>query len=101
MSKIKSLSAQDLRVQKSVRDIKRAMMELIAAKPYRSIRVDEIAQLAPVNKKTFYRYFSSKNDLLCSIRDDLVAEASEGLKTLQSGDLRGGGTRVLYICGHY
>lgn len=87
----------DPRAARPVRDIKNATMELIAKKPFRQIRSEEIIELATVNFKTFYRYYSSKADVLDDIREDIVAELSAQLETLDATDLEGG-IRLFYNC---
>ena len=60
--------SSDLRVRKSIRDIQRALLELIAKKSYKDIRVNDVIREALVTKKTFYRHFSSLDAVLDSVR---------------------------------
>lgn len=64
----------DPRTEKSIRDIKRAMISLIEEEPFDQIQAEQIMKAAPVNKNTFYKYFSSKQDVLDSIREDMLSE---------------------------
>lgn len=82
--------ATDLRVRKSIRDIKRAVLALIAREPFEQIRIEEIATEAMINRKTFYNHFSSKNDVLDAIEEDLVTSQEQGLKGIAAENLRGG-----------
>lgn len=79
----------DIRVVKSQRDIKRATLELMAEKPFSSVRVEDIVKRAPVNMKTFYKYFPSKPDVLTAICDDIVDELEQKLSGLDPSDLKG------------
>lgn len=55
---------EDLRVQRTINNIYRAFEELICEKEYPKITVKELAQRAQINKKTFYRYYPTLDDLL-------------------------------------
>lgn len=74
-------NANDPRVARSVRDIRNAMLELIAEKPFGKIQAEEIIERTTVNFKTFYRYYSSKSDVLEEIRESVLESLSDGLKT--------------------
>lgn len=83
-------NANDPRAARSVRDIRNAMLELIAEKPFGKIQAEEIIELATVNFKTFYRYYSSKADVLEDISNDILKDLAAGLESLGSGNLMGG-----------
>ena len=85
----------DPRTEKSIRDIKRAMLELVAKEPFDQIKAEEIMRTAPVNKNTFYKYFASKQDVLDTVRDDMLAEMIDSLNKISDKTLRGGGTVIL------
>ncbi|CAJ1227869.1 MULTISPECIES: TetR/AcrR family transcriptional regulator [Levilactobacillus] len=55
---------QDLRVQRTITSIYDAFKQLICEKDYSKITVTELARLARINKKTFYRYYPTLDDLL-------------------------------------
>lgn len=96
MSVIRNNST-DLRVQKSVKVVKQALMTLIMKKPYNKIRVDEITKEAMINRQTFYSHFASIDNVLEAIGEDMLWEMKNDLKTIGPADLRGGVT-VFY---HY
>lgn len=85
----------DPRTEKSIRDIKRAMLELVAKEPFDQIKAEEIMRTAPVNKNTFYKYFASKQDVLDTVRDDMLAEMIDSLNKISDKTLRGG-IRLFY-----
>ena len=89
MSVIRNNST-DLRVQKSVKVVKQALMTLIMKKPYNKIRVDEITKEAMINRQTFYSHFASIDNVLEAIGEDMLWEMRNGLKALEPADLRGG-----------
>ena len=86
---------KDSRIGKTDRDIKRAMLELIRKEPYGQIRIEQIMQEAPVTKVTFYKHFASKDDVLGSIREDMVSEMLASLNKMSAKSLRGETVRKL------
>ena len=92
MSVIRNNSS-DLRVQKSVKVIKTALLTLIMKKPYKKIRVDEITKEAMINRQTFYSHFASIDNVLEAVGEDMLQEMRNDLKPLEPADLRGGGWR--------
>ena len=59
---------QDLRVQRTITSIYDAFKQLICEKDYSKITVTELARLARINKKTFYRYYPTLDDLLSELQ---------------------------------
>lgn len=96
MSVIRNNSS-DLRVQKTVKAVKQALVTLIMQKPYRQIRVDELDKEAMINRQTFYSHFASIDNVLEAIGEDMLGELQEGLKALVPADLRGGGSAFLPV----
>ena len=94
MSVIRNNSS-DLRVQKTVKAVKQALVTLIMQKPYRQIRVDELDKEAMINRQTFYSHFASIDNVLEAIGEDMLGELQEGLKALVPADLRGETVRKL------
>jgi AcrR family transcriptional regulator len=58
-----------------------AAFELFAAQGYDGTTVDAIAERAGVARRTFFRYFRSKDDVIFPDHDSLLAAASEHLTT--------------------
>lgn len=81
---------EDLRVVKSIREIKQAFLRLILEKPMEKIRISDIAAEALINRKTFYRHFTVLSDVPKRICSDLAAGLSDDLKALDPKNLRGG-----------
>ncbi|GAA3630733.1 TetR/AcrR family transcriptional regulator [Lactobacillus hamsteri] len=59
---------EDLRVQRTIKNIYRAFEDLICQKDYNKITVTELARKAEINKKTFYRYYPTLDDLLAEMQ---------------------------------
>jgi TetR/AcrR family transcriptional regulator, mexJK operon transcriptional repressor len=49
---------------------------------FNSVSMDKVAQSAPVSKATLYKYFSSKNDLLAAVIDDLCGSLWQTLEDI-------------------
>lgn len=65
---------EDLRVRKTIEAIKNTFEELICEKNYEKITVKELCDRALINKKTFYHYYPTLDDLL----GELQMQISEG-----------------------
>lgn len=74
---------EDLRVQRTIKSIYRAFEELICEKPYSKITVTELARRAQINKKTFYRYYETLDDLLAELQARYSQEYLEEVKDFQ------------------
>ena len=84
-------------------DRERAILEtaerLLEERPLSEISVDDLAKGAGISRPTFYFYFPSKDAVVLTIIDRLVAAAAgsreEALTTLASGDPRAGLRKAL------
>lgn len=65
----------DLRILKTRKAIKEALLKLIDKKGYERITIQDIANEAMINRNTFYLHYTDKIDLL----DKLLAESMEKL----------------------
>ena len=64
------------------REIKDAVMELMAEKPYMDITVTDIVTRARVARASFYRNFNSINDVIDAISDELSEEMIEDISPI-------------------
>jgi len=60
----------DLRVKKTKNSICDAYMKLLTKKGFRSITITDIAKMADINRKTFYHYYESIDDVMREIIDE-------------------------------
>lgn len=67
----------DLRTSKTEKNIKNAFIELRSQKPLERITVKELAELACINKATFYRHYPDVYALSENIEDELVNNCME------------------------
>jgi len=65
---------EDLRVKRTIESIKRSFEELICEKDYEKITVKELCDRAMVNKKTFYNYYPTLDDLLAEMQLQISSE---------------------------
>lgn len=63
---------EDLRVQKTIDGIRASFDELLCEKEYGKITVKELCERARINRKTFYRYYETLDDLLAETMDDFA-----------------------------
>ncbi|WP_243156368.1 TetR/AcrR family transcriptional regulator [Clostridium sp. C8-1-8] len=68
--------------EQSKRWLVKALIELMQEKPYSSISVKEIADKAQLSRRTFYRNFNIKEDLLTEYANYLFKEYMDALKEL-------------------
>ena len=74
---------EDLRVQKTIEAIKNTFEELICEKDFEKITVKELCDRARINKKTFYTYYPTLEDLLGELQMQMSAEYIEQIKDLK------------------
>ncbi|MBO1199015.1 TetR/AcrR family transcriptional regulator [Staphylococcus simiae] len=65
---------QDRRIRKSQQAIQDAFLELLESTSFEQVSVQQIAQLADVNRSTFYAHYLDKYDLLEKMEDESIAE---------------------------
>lgn len=74
---MKLKGTEDLRVQKTVEAIRNHFTELISEMDYEKITVKELCERARINKKTFYRYYPTLDDLLAELQSEMSQEYSQ------------------------
>lgn len=57
-------SLRDRRRQQTTHEIETAALNLLAERTFDEVSVDDIAKAAGVSKRTFFRYFASKDDVI-------------------------------------
>ncbi|MGN1283627.1 MAG: TetR/AcrR family transcriptional regulator [Limosilactobacillus sp.] len=74
---------EDLRVQRTINNIYQAFESLICEKDYNKITVTELSRRAQINKKTFYRYYETLDDLLAELQARYTGEYLQQTKDFQ------------------
>lgn len=82
-TEVKINGTEDLRIQKTVESIRNTFTELFLEKDYDQITVKELCERAKINKKTFYRYYPTLNDLLSELQSEMSQEYSERVAKLK------------------
>jgi len=71
---------QDLRVVKTLDAIRNAFEAMICEMDYGKITVTGLCERARINKKTFYRYYETLDDLLAEFQEGYAAAYVERIK---------------------
>ncbi len=77
---------EDLRVIKTIEAIKGTFEKLICEKDYEKITVKELCDMARVNKKTFYHYYPTLDDLLAELQMEISSAYIEKIKDFKLPD---------------
>ena len=82
--------SKDLRVRRTINSIRRAFFELVLEKNYNEISITELTERAGINRKTFYLHFSSLDDFVAEIEEEIVADILNHIgKSAEEFDLAG------------
>lgn len=58
------------------RQLERCLMNLMQTTPYSHITIGHICDLGGISRKSFYRYFGSKDDCLCAMIDHCIIDGA-------------------------
>lgn len=78
--------AKDLRVTKTLEAIDTSFRALMLEGGFESITVKELCERARINKKTFYRYYETLDDLLAEVTATYAAAWRKRTSHLQMPD---------------
>lgn len=74
-------NATDLRIVKTRRTIRNALVDLMSEKELSAITISELSARAEVNRKTFYRHYHTIADVVAELENEILSEFSEILKS--------------------
>ena len=74
---MKLTGTEDLRVQKTIGAIRAVFEQMIRETDYPRMTVKELCERAKINKKTFYRYYPTMDDLLLELQMEISSEYIE------------------------
>ncbi len=77
----------DRRVIRTKNAIREAYIQLLMDKKAKKITITEIARLADIDRKTFYLHYSTVDDILWEIEEELVDELIKVLKKEQTPEM--------------
>ncbi|GHO85921.1 TetR/AcrR family transcriptional regulator [Dictyobacter formicarum] len=80
-----SQNSDDLRVRRTRKLLREALIELIEERGFDSLTVGEIAQRAMVSRAAFYRYYQDKYDLVEKIFEDAIEALTRDIDPLRRG----------------
>ncbi len=67
----------DLRIIKTKRNLYEGLAQLLAERPYESIKIKDICDKSLVNRSTFYDHYSSKQELLDAMISERLKNITE------------------------
>lgn len=79
---------KDLRVLKTRRCIRNALMELLAEKPISKITITELCQRAQINRKTFYHHYTTISEIETELEREILDEFSHGFSNGSISDVK-------------
>ena len=71
---VHSSKKEDRRVSRTKRNINFAFLQLLKQKDISKITIKELCNLADINRKTFYTYFNSVDNVLSEIENEMINE---------------------------
>ena len=77
----------DPRTRKTKRAIRNAFAKLLSQKEINDITVRDVAELAEINRKTFYRYYSGIYQVVDEIENEIVSAFESVIKDLDLKDV--------------
>ena len=78
---MKNEKTTDRRIKFSKMMLRQSLLELMKEKPINKITITEICKHADINRNTFYSYFTTPDDLLCQIENDLYDEIRDSVES--------------------
>lgn len=70
--------SQDLRIVRTCRTIRSTFTELLSEKPIDKITISELCTRAEINRKTFYRHYTSLADVASELENEMLDSFSKG-----------------------
>jgi len=72
----------DMRVTRTKKYIRRAVVDMLAEKDMDSITVTDVASAADINRKTFYTYYPNVKAVIEEISDEFISAFEEDIKKI-------------------
>ena len=73
-------NATDLRIIKTRRTIRNALVDLMSEKELSAVTISELSARAEINRKTFYRHYRTIRDVVAELENEILSEFSEIIK---------------------
>ncbi len=78
---------EDLRIIKTKRIIKNALIDLMSEKEVARITITELSERALINRKTFYRHYDTVSDVVRELEHELISEFADTLRNTNTSCL--------------
>ncbi|WP_040982348.1 TetR/AcrR family transcriptional regulator [Oceanobacillus jeddahense] len=75
----------DRRIRKSKKALRDALIDLLDKKEFKQISITDIVKNADVNRGTFYKYYTYKEDLIKEVQDMIIQDLKEAYKLPYQG----------------
>lgn len=72
-------TSKDLRVRRTLKAIRYAFYKLVLEKDYSDISITELTERAEINRKTFYLHYSSLEDLVQEVEQEIAESILENI----------------------
>jgi len=69
--------SKDLRVRRTLTAVRNAFNDLVLTRDYREISITDLTEKAGINRKTFYLHYSSLDDLVAEIEEEMANDILE------------------------
>ena len=80
-------ATMDRRIRKTKQQLRQSLTTLLKQKRVQDITVRELAELADINRGTFYLHYRDVSDLLNQIEEELLGELESVLEKYQPGSI--------------
>ena len=71
--------SKDLRVRRTLTAVRKAFNELVLARNYNEISITDLTERAGINRKTFYLHYSSLDDLVSEVEEEMTIEILDNI----------------------
>jgi AcrR family transcriptional regulator len=71
--------SKDLRVRRTLTAVRKAFNELVLARNYNEISITDLTDKAGINRKTFYLHYSSLDDLVAEVEEEMTKEILQNI----------------------
>ena len=87
--------SKDLRVRRTLTAVRKAFNDLVLTRNYNEISITDLTDKAGINRKTFYLHYSSLDDLVSEIEEEMAKEIRNQCEVVIYG--RSGGQCLWYL----
>ena len=71
--------SKDLRVRRTLTAVRKAFNDLVLTRNYNEISITDLTDNAGINRKTFYLHYSSLDDLVSEIEEEMAKEILQNI----------------------